>query len=43
MWISTPAGRWITGAATLRCGTVGLDREAALGDDEGSSGCCSPG
>jgi hypothetical protein len=43
MWIGTPAGGWIAGAAALRCGTVSLDREAALDDDEGSSGCCSPG
>jgi hypothetical protein len=43
MWIDMPAGGWIAGAAALGGGAVGLDREATVGDDEGSSGCCSPG
>jgi hypothetical protein len=41
MWIGTPVGGWIAGAAALGGGAVGLGRGAAVGDAEGSGGCCS--
>jgi hypothetical protein len=43
MWIGTPVDGWSAGAAALRGGAVGLGKEAAVGDEEGSRGCWSPG
>jgi hypothetical protein len=43
MWIGTLGGGWIAGATALGGGAAGPGREAAVGDEEGSSGCWSPG
>jgi hypothetical protein len=42
MWIGTLVDGWTAGPAVLGGGAAGPGREAAVGDDEGSSGCWSP-